>query len=120
MSVKIRKKNNKYLFLDINQNGVRRWEKLPLRLTGDKQKDKETLRTVDEIRFQKELQLARGEHGLIDHIGSKKTLYSFIEELSKTRDKKDRTVKILKYLREYFGGETIQLKQVTSSWIEAF
>jgi len=120
MSVKLRIDKGKYLLLDIYQSGIRKREMLPLHLTGDNKTDKEILRTAEEIRLQKELQAVRGEYGLIDYIGAKKTLYSYIEELAKTRDKKDRTAKVLKYLKQYPGGEAIQLKQITSNWIELF
>ena len=119
MSVKIREKN-KHLYLDIYQSGVRRWEKLSLRLTGDTKTDKEILRTAEEIRLQRELQVARGEHGLIDYLGAKKTLYSYLEEIASTKDKRNRLKRVLKYLKQSPNGETIQLGQITSNWIEVF
>ena len=120
MSVKVRNKKG-FLYLDIYHNGIRRWEKLsPLRLTGNKGDDKEILRVAEQARYKRELQLFSGEFELIDKLGGKKTLYSYIEELSQTRDKKDVTKKILKYLKLYPTGETIQLNKVTSGWQESF
>jgi len=120
MSVKIRIDKGKYLLLDIYQSGIRKREKLSLRLTGDKQADKEISRLAEQVRLKRELQLFSGEYALIDEVGGKRTLFSYIQELSKTRDKKDSTAKILKYLKLYPNGDTIQLNKVTSKWIEDF
>ncbi|MCL2792435.1 MAG: site-specific integrase [Spirochaetaceae bacterium] len=119
MSVKLKIERNKYLFLRIYQNGIRKVESLPLRLTGDAKADKEIKRTAEEIRLKRELQVVRGEYDLIDHIGAKKTLYSYIEELASNRDNKDSLYKVLRYLKQYPDSETIQLKQITSNWIES-
>ncbi len=120
MSVKLRINKKKYLYLDIYHNSVRKWEKLDLQLTGDKSTDKNILRVAEECRVQKEIQIVRGEYELIDHTGAKRTLYSYIEEIAKTRDKKDRPTKILKYVKQYPDGDVIQLKQITSTWLESF
>ena len=120
MSVKLKIERGKYLFLRISQNGVRKAESLSLRLTGDAKADKEILCVAEEIRLQKELQVVRKEYNLIDQAGAKKTLYSYIEELASTRSNKDSLYKILKYLKQYSDSETIQIKQVTSNWIEPF
>jgi len=119
MSVKIRDKKS-YLYLDIYCRGKRKWEKLGLKLTGDKQQDREVRRLAEQVRLKRELQLFSGEHGLIDNIGAKKSLYAFLEEIVKNKSKKDQTVNVLKHLKQYPDGETIQIKQITSNWIERF
>ncbi|MDR2103041.1 MAG: phage integrase SAM-like domain-containing protein [Treponema sp.] len=60
-----------------------------------------------------------GEWGLLDPIEGKRSLYGYIEELGKNRDKKDMVNKCLKYLKEYQGGN-IAIGQVAEKWTEDF
>jgi hypothetical protein len=79
MSVKIRKKRGK-LYLDIYENGCRKWEALHLSLTDDKAHNKEAMRLAEICRAKRELQVVSGEWGLIDPVAGKQTLYSFIKK----------------------------------------
>jgi hypothetical protein len=78
MSVSVRKKRGK-LYLDIYENGTRKWEALHLSLTDDKDTNKETMRLAEICRAKRELQVVSGEWGLIDPVAAKETLYSFIK-----------------------------------------
>lgn len=119
MSVKIREKRNK-LYLDIYINGQRHWESLGLSIPEDKQQRKEVYRLADICRAKREMQVVTGEWGLLDELGSKQTLYSYIQDIAKTRDKKDKMNKCLKYLDLFPNGNTIKLSQVNEKWIKNF
>jgi hypothetical protein len=56
MSVNIRKKRGK-LYLDIYENGKRKWEALHLALTDDKDMNKETMRLAEICRAKRALQV---------------------------------------------------------------
>jgi len=120
MSVKLKIERGKYLFLRISQSGIRKTESLSLRLTGDPKADKEILRVAEEVRLLREIQIFRGEYNLIDHTGSKKTLYSYIAELVNAKGRKTSLFKVLRYLEHYPDGQTIQIKSINASWIESF
>ncbi|MFP3042050.1 site-specific integrase [Treponema primitia] len=69
----------------------------------------------------REQQLFSGEWGLIDRLGSKTALYSYIEKMSEGRDKqKDRVCKVLPWLKKYPGGLAIQVGQVQAKWFTNF
>jgi site-specific recombinase XerD len=53
-------------------------------------------------------------------VNGKKTLYGYLEGISKERDQKDRTHKVLKHLSSYPSGDTIRLDQVNEKWFENF
>jgi site-specific recombinase XerD len=119
MSVSIRKKNGK-LYLDIYENGTRKWEALHMALTNDKDMNKEIMRLAETCRAKRELQVVSGEWGLIDRIASKKTLYSFVQEMSESGKYAGRIHYVLKYLASFSGGRSIQIGQVNKKWIEDF
>jgi integrase len=118
MGVKIRINRGKF-YLDIHVNGKRTWESLHLSVSTDKKQNKEIMRLAEICRSKREAQIMSGEWGLLDPIEGKRSLYSYMEELGKTRDKKEQVNKVLKYLKEYQGGN-IAIGQVTEKWIEDF
>lgn len=81
MGVKIRKKRRK-LYLDIYENGKRKWEALHLTLTDDRVHNKEAMRLAEICRAKRELQVVSGEWGLLDPIAAKKPLYNYIKEMA--------------------------------------
>jgi integrase len=119
MGVKIRESRGK-LYLDINWNGRRKWESLHLSVSSDKQQNREIMRLAEICRSKREAQIVSGEWGLLDPVNGKKTLYLYLEELSRERDPKDRTRKVLRHLKAYPGGDTIRLDQVNERWFENF
>jgi integrase len=120
MGVKIRINRGK-LFLDIIHKGNRHWESLGLSVTADKTQMKEVMRLAEIARSKRETQLFSGEWDLLDPVSGKKSLYAYVEELGKDRDKrKDRINKVLPYLKKYPGGESIQLGQVSARWFTDF
>jgi integrase len=57
----------------------------------------------------------------LDPVDSKKTLYTYLNELGEGRSKqKDRVVKVKPYLERYPGGMAIQLGQITEKWFSGF
>jgi site-specific recombinase XerD len=119
MSVKIRKKRGR-LYLDIYENGNRKWEALHLTLTDDKTHNKEAMRLAEICRAKRELQVVSGEWGLIDPIAAKKTLYVFTKEIADTGKHASRIHNVLKYLKKYPGGTAVQIGQVNKQWLENF
>jgi integrase len=119
MGVKIRKNRGK-LYLDIIWNGQRKWESLRLSVSSDKQQNREIMRLAEICRSKREAQIVSGKWGVLDEVSGKKTLYHYLEELSKERSPKDRSHKALLYLKSYPGGDAIRLDQVTERWFENF
>jgi integrase len=120
MGVKIRLSRGK-LFLDIIHKGERRWESLGLSVVPDKAQMKEVMRLAEIARSKREIQLFSGEWDLLDPVSGRKSLYAYLEELGKNRDRrKDRVNKVLPYLKKYPGGESIQIGQVTTKWFTDF
>jgi integrase len=118
MGVKIRINRGKF-YLDIHVNGRRTWESLHLSVSTDKKQNKEILRLAEICRSKREAQIMSGEWGLLDPIEGKRSLYGYMEELGKDRDKKAQINKCLKYLRDYQGGN-IAIGQVAEKWLEDF
>jgi integrase len=112
--------NRGKLYLDIYVNGQRRRESLHLTLTGDPAQKKEAMRLAGIAKSKREQQIFSGEWALIDHIGSRRTLYEYLEEMGRGRVKSDRVIRVLKYLRKYPGGPVVQIGQVNEKWIRAF
>ena len=120
MSVKVRQKGKK-LYLDIYENGKRTWEALKLTITNDPLTDKETKKLAEYARATREQQIFSGQWGLQDKVSAKITLFDFLTEMGKDRNKqKDRVHKVLHWLEKYPGGTAIQLGQVTSQWFINF
>jgi integrase len=120
MGIKVRQKGKK-LYLDIYVNGKRTWEALNLTMTNDTVTNKETMRLAEFARAKREQQVFSGQWGLQDKTSAKITLYDYIKEMGKNRNKqKDRVFKVLHWLEKYPGGTTIQLGQVTAQWFTNF
>jgi len=118
MSVTIREKRG-HIYLDVYANGRRKWEALGLTLTADKQQNKEIMRLAEVCRSKRESQIVSGEWGLLDPVNGKQSLYGYIAEIGRGREKKDHVNRVLKYMAE-FGNGNIALRQVTEKWLEDF
>jgi integrase len=118
MSVTIREKRG-HIYLDVYANGRRKWEALGLTLTADKQQNKEIMRLAEVCRSKRESQIVSGEWGLLDPVNGKQSLYSYIAEIGRGREKKDHLNRVLKYMAKFSGGN-ISLGQVTEKWLEDF
>ncbi|MDR3139231.1 MAG: site-specific integrase, partial [Treponema sp.] len=112
--------NRRKIYLDIYVNGQRRRESLHLSVPDDPAQKKEVMRLANAAKSKREQQIFSGEWALLDHIGSRRTLYAYLEEMAKSRLKNDRVNRVLKYLKEYSGGLVIQIGQVNEKWIRTF
>jgi integrase len=112
--------NRKKIYLDIYVNGQRRRESLRLTVPDDPAQKKEVMRLANIAKSKREQQIFSGEWALLDHIGGRKPLYGYLEGMAKGRLKNDRVNRALKYLKEYPGGQVIQLGQVNEKWVRAF
>ncbi|GHV91579.1 hypothetical protein AGMMS50268_20820 [Spirochaetia bacterium] len=119
MGVNIREKRGK-LYLDIYHQGQRQWDALNLVIPDNPIEKKEVMRLARVAKAKREQQLFSGEWNVLDHVGSRRTLYSYLEEMAKTRSNNDRVPRVLKYLREYSGGALISLGEVNEKWIRNF
>ncbi|KAA6336150.1 hypothetical protein EZS27_015675 [termite gut metagenome] len=108
------------LYLDIYEKGQRKWESLHLDLSDDKELNREIWRLAEICRAKRNLQMVSGDWGLIDPIGGRKTLYHFIESLAKGRGPSDRFVCVLRHLKRFPGGTTIQIGQINEKWVADF
>ena len=118
MSVNIREKKGR-LYLDIYVEGRRTWEATGLSVTADPEQNKEVWRLAEVLRSKRELQIISGEWGMVDHLGSRQSLYSYSLKVAKQTNNK-RLLKASKHLKNYRGGETIKLSAVTGAWFDGF
>ena len=118
MSVTVREKRGR-LYLDVYADGRRKWEALGLTLTADKQQNKEIMRLAEVCRSKRETQIVSGEWGMVDPVNGKKSLFNYMTEIGKGREKKDHINRVLKYMAKFSGGN-ISLGQVSEKWLEDF
>jgi integrase len=118
MSVKVREKRGK-LYLDIYQNGKRKWEALHLSLTKDKIQDKEIWRVAEICRSKRELQVLTSTWDINDPIAGQISLIGYMQEYSKNYKNPNPVNCCITYIKEFHGGN-IQLIQVTPKWIDDF
>ena len=124
-NVSIRTKSGKKtsIYLDIYSNGSRQYEFLKLYLTGDKNQDKLTIKTVEQIAVKRQNEIQNNViagYGIINHSASKKRLLKdFINEYcingksENTVIAYDRTFKKIKsFFRENNKSEIIRLSDI--------
>jgi integrase len=121
MGVKIREKRGK-LYLDIYQEGKRKWEAIGLTVTKDKTQNKEVMRLAEICRSKREMQLLTSAWNLQDPIAGRKKLVGYLEELAKqyTSSRKQTVMNCVHHLKNYENGRVIQIEQMTPQWIEGF
>lgn len=119
MGVKVRIKRGKY-YLDIYQNGVRRWESLHLTRTGNPAMDRDRDRLAEICRAKRELQLVSGEYSVPDPVGGNAPLYEYIEGIKKGMARPQNYSTLLSHLGKFPGGREIRLKQVNEAWLMAW
>jgi integrase len=119
MGVKIRISHGK-IFLDVYVPGHRKWESTGLSVSSDPRQQKEVMRLAEVLRSKREVQIVTGTYNLIDHIKNKQTLYSYAKEYAKKLGKGHALHYALKHLKNYPGGETIKLSEITTDWVENY
>ena len=118
MSVKVREQRGK-LYLDIYQDGVRKWESLHITLSDNKQQNKELFRLAEACRSKREAQLLAGEWNIKANKSKKITLVDFIKNYAKNTNHNSLTV-LIHHIQKYENGTAIFLEQITEKWIENF
>lgn len=119
MGVKVRVKRGKY-YLDIYQNGVRRWESLHLTRTGNPALDKEQDRLAEICRAKREMQLVSGAYNVPDINGGRIPLYDYMEGIGAAKKNRKVYEETLKYIDKFTGGRIIRLNQVDEAWLMAW
>ena len=119
ISVKIREKRGK-LYLDIYQGGKRTWESLQLELTKDKVQNKEIWRLAEICRSKRETQFLTGAWDINNPISGKISLIKYLESYAQTYKKPSPVNCCIKYVKDFHGGSTIQLGQITAKWVDDF
>jgi site-specific recombinase XerD len=119
MGVHIRERKRR-LYLDVYNKETRFYVSLGLTLTGVHSQDKQVYQIAEICRSERELQIARGDWNLADQLTSKKTLYQYLQEMSRGRTHTDRVRTVLPCLEKFPGGTTISLNRITAQWLRDF
>lgn len=125
MSVKLREKplkdGRKSLYLDIYQNGKRRYEFLKMYLTGNKDEDKYTLALAEDIKSKTKMKLLFNSQG---HAAPAQQKADFIEYFSNAGKGLEPSTRkqyrnVLKKLKEY-AGDKVKFSEINRRWVEGF
>lgn len=119
MSVKIREQRGK-LYLDIYQNGERKWESLHITLSDDKKQNKELYRLAEVCRSKREAQLLAGEWGIRTDAEKSISLVSYLKKHASRQVNPRPMIALIKHVESFPGGESVLIGQVTPKWIEDF
>ena len=124
MSVKLRKRkrsNNNYsLYLDIYQNGQRKFEHLNLFLEDNPLKNKATLKLAENIRAKRQLELEHESYGFVSETRRKDNFVEYFEKLVNERPPNRSSWHCtLKKLKDFTGGK-VEFQKITPEWLNAF
>jgi site-specific recombinase XerD len=119
MGVKVREKRGK-LYLDIYHGGKRSWEALHLTLTSDKMQNKEIRRLAEVCRSKRETQLLAAAWDIQDPVAGKMRLATYLEDYAKTYGSPGNVRNLIFHVKEFPGGETVLISQVSPRWVESF
>ncbi|MEW5976024.1 MAG: site-specific integrase [Acidobacteriota bacterium] len=126
MGVKLRSRKTshrtKTLYLDIHDQGNRWLEYLKLYLTGDRDRDKETLRLAKAICAKRQLEIANQEHGLNIPSKQKADFIEYCRKLGKSKRSPNTQVVWNNAIQQFanFAGEKVQFSQINSTFLQAF
>ena len=118
MGVKVRIKRGKY-YLDIYQNGVRRWESLHLTRTGNPAMDRERDKLAEICRAKREMQLVSGDYNVPDKVGGNAPLYDYMESMAAGK-RSHGYLDVLHQLAKFPGGREVRLNQINEAWLVAW
>jgi integrase len=110
------------VLLDIYRDGMKRQvESLPLRLTGGKKADKETLLTAEAIRMQRELDIIQVANGLKSLKTKDFNFIDYFRDMKKQKSKATAKVwqNTLNYLID-FAGEKLYFNTIDKDFAERF
>lgn len=115
--------NRNAVYLAVNDKGKRHTESTGLRVSEDKNMNKEIMRLAEVLRAKREIQLVQEQNGLSisdEEKVQRIPLYDYIVEFGRSNPNLNHFVsKVLPYL-ERFGGKSIMLQDVTPEWFERF
>jgi integrase len=111
--------NRGKLYLDIWHNGRRKREALGLTVPADRTQRAEIMRLAEICKSKREAQILSGEWGMVDPVGGKQTLITYMKGIAEGRGQNDFAHKAVKYLEEFPGGG-ISIGSVTEKWLEEF
>lgn len=117
MGVSVRNKRN-HLYLETRHGGKKKWERLGLTLTGDKEADRRAMAIAEQARILREHQLATGAWGMLDPATSRLTIEQYAEKIGKEKHPKSHIPKSVKYIKEYSAGT--RLEAVDAAWVDGF
>lgn len=124
MAVKLREKKLKTgrtsLYLDIYQNGKRKYEFLKLYLGNDKKKNRETMQLAEAIRSKRELEIYNRKYDF-DRKDEDLLFSDYVQTFAddKTRSGSKNYNSLLVHLRSY-DKHDIAFDDLTANWIEGF
>lgn len=108
MGVQIQEKNG-YLHLIVRQRGRKPvWRALGLKLTGDRELDKDIRNLAEVQKARAALRLATGEWGEVDPVGGKTTFVAYAEGLAAKQSPHNHLPHSLKYVRGYFQERRLE------------
>jgi hypothetical protein len=119
MSVKVREKRGK-LYLDIYQEGKRTWEALHLSLTDDKAQNKDIRRLAAVCRSKRETQILAAIWDIQDPIAGKMRLATYLEQYAKNYGNPSNIYTLIHHVKEFPGGSSILISQISPRWVEGF
>jgi integrase len=106
------------LFLDICENGERRYEFLKLYLSPkDRTLNSETLKLAQSIRAKKELEIRSSEHNIVPSFRKQSNFVEYFRTLSSGRHKSWKATAV--YL-EKFAGERLAINTIDERWLDEF
>lgn len=116
------------LYLEINRDGMRRYEFLKLYLTNgkskaDKQADKNTWELAEAIRAKRVVELRNSRYGFTDHDNGKADVYKYMQMIGrkKTNDSDRRYYqRAERLLRKYSGLDRLPFNAIDSVFVEGF
>ncbi len=123
--VKLRKKklndNSFSLYLDIYNNGQRKYEFLQLHLKNDKIQNKEILRLAESIRAKREIELRNAHYGFTPEHNSKIDFIDYMTKVGNTKNTSNRKrfESCLNYVRKFAKGG-IRVSAINEIWLGDF
>ena len=115
------------LYLEINKDGMRRYEFLKLYLTNgkskaDKQADKRTWELAEAIRAKRVVELRNSRYGFTDHEKGKSDVLTYIHMVAQRKNKyrKYALIRVANLLKEYTNKERLEFNYIDKVFLENF
>jgi integrase len=120
--IKIREKKlsdgRRSIYLDICYNKQRHYEFLNLYLTGDKIKDKEIQELAEQVKHNKELELAAVNFNIKAWKNKENDFIKYAEKIYQENKRYSKIQTVLRHIRDYSGSLTF--KEIDETWYKKF